>query len=145
MQESWNFWPKILFYPASEHKSADQLRLFFPHMASTCFLMMWLIYLLRVIIDNTRIIEPAHEIMALFLLRKFILQIRMRSHPAGLDVWFFVGPFLYFHTSCVRTAKALARLRGCAGLPEPSLVAYAISTKISWAGSIIISSNCWMS
>ena len=31
----------------------------------------------------------------------------MRSHPVGLDVWFCVGPFVYFHTSCVRTAKAL--------------------------------------
>ena len=47
----------------------------------------------------------------------------------------FVGPFVYFHTSCVRTAKALARLRGCAGSPEPSLVAYVISTIISWAAS----------
>ena len=46
-----------------------------------------------------------------------------------------VGPFVYFHTSCVRTAKALASLRGCAGSPEPSLVAYPISTIISWAGS----------
>ena len=36
---------------------------------------------------------------------------------------------------CVRTAKALVRLRGCAGSPEPSLVAYVISTIISWAGS----------
>ena len=32
-------------------------------------------------------------------------------------------------------SEALARLRGCAGLPEPSLVAYVISTIISWAGS----------
>ena len=30
---------------------------------------------------------------------------------------------------------ALARLRGCAGSPEPSLVAFVISTIISWAGS----------
>ena len=30
--------------------------------------------------------EPAHEIMALFDLRKFNLQTRMRSHPVGLDV-----------------------------------------------------------
>ena len=30
--------------------------------------------------------------------------------------------------------KALARLRGCAVLPEPLLFAYVISTKISWAG-----------
>ena len=30
--------------------------------------------------------EPAHEIMALFVLRKLILQTHMRSHPLGLDV-----------------------------------------------------------
>ena len=30
--------------------------------------------------------EPAHEIMVLFILRKHILQTRMRSHPDGLDV-----------------------------------------------------------
>ena len=27
--------------------------------------------------------------MALFVLRKLILQMRMRSHPVGLDVWLF--------------------------------------------------------
>ena len=83
--------------------------------------------------------EPAHEIMVLFVLRKLILQTRMRSHPMGLDVWFLDGPFVYFRTSCVRTAKALARLRGCAGSPEPSLVAYVISTIVSWSGSFNIS------
>ena len=30
--------------------------------------------------------EPAHEIMALFILRKLILQTRIRSHPVGLGV-----------------------------------------------------------
>ena len=30
--------------------------------------------------------DPSHEIMALFVLRKFILQTRMRNHPVGLDV-----------------------------------------------------------
>ena len=39
-------------------------------------------------------------------------------------------------TPCVRTEKALAGLRGCAVAPEPSLFAYAISTKISCVGSI---------
>ena len=34
--------------------------------------------------------------------------------------------------------KALARLRGSAGSPEPSLVAYVIKTIISCAGSNII-------
>ena len=79
--------------------------------------------------------EPSLEIMARFVLRKLILQLRMCSHPVGLDVWFLVGPSVYFHSSCVRTMKALARLRGCASSPEPSLVAYVISTIISCAGS----------
>ena len=42
--------------------------------------------------------EPAHVIMVLFVLRKLVLQSHMRSHPVGLDVWFFVRPFVYFHT-----------------------------------------------
>ena len=67
-------------------------------------------------------IEPAYEIMALFVHRK-LLQTGMRSHPVGIDVWFLVGSFVYVHTSCVRTAKAL--------------VAYVISTIISWAGSVL--------
>ena len=29
--------------------------------------------------------------MVLFVLRKLILQTRMRSHPVGLDVWFLAG------------------------------------------------------
>ena len=66
----------------------------------------------------------AHEIMALFVLRKIILRTRIRSHLVGLDVWFFVGPFVYFHNVCVRTVKVLARMCGCAGSPELSLVAY---------------------
>ena len=81
--------------------------------------------------------EPADEIMGLFVLRKLILQTHMRSHPVGLDVRFLVGPFIYFHTPCVRTAKALARLRRCAGWPEASLVAYVIKYHnfMSWLKS----------
>ena len=81
--------------------------------------------------------ETAHEIMVLFVLHKRILQTCMRSHPVGLDVWFLLWPFIYFHTWCVWTVKALARPRRCAGSPKPSLVACVISTIISWAGSII--------
>ena len=82
--------------------------------------------------------EPTREILARFVLRKFILQIGMRNHPVGLDVWFLVELFVYFHSLVVRTVKALARLDGYAGLSEPLLVAYAISTIISWAGSVIL-------
>ena len=101
--------------------------------------------------------EPSHEIMALFALYKLIFETRLRSHPVGHDVWFLVRPFVYFQISCVRTAKVLARLRGYAGSPGPSLVAYVISTIISWAGSYdewgrlqwalgqIISLPCWRS
>ena len=81
--------------------------------------------------------EPSHKIMVLFILCKLILQTHMRSHPVGLDVWFLVIPFIFFYTSCVRTAKALWRLHGRTGSPEPSLVAYVLSTIISWAGSFV--------
>ena len=47
----------------------------------------------------TKQFQPAHEIMALIVLRKPILQTRMRSHPVGLYIWFLVGPFVYFHAS----------------------------------------------
>ena len=86
--------------------------------------------------NNISINEPCHEIMVLFVLRKIILQMHMRSNPVGLDVWFLIGPFVYFYTSCARTVKALSRLRGCVGSPEPSLDAYVISTIISWAGPL---------
>ena len=51
----------------------------------------------------------------------------MYSHPMRLDVWFLVGPSVYFPTLCVWTANAVIRLRGCAGFPEPSLVAWAFA------------------
>ena len=86
--------------------------------------------------SNT-IIQSAYEIMALIALLKHNHQTCMRSSPLGLHVWFLVRPFVYFHTLCVRTAKALVRLRIRAVSPEPSLFAYAISTIISWAAAII--------
>ena len=81
--------------------------------------------------------EPCHDIMFFFVLHTLMFQTRMLSHPVGLDVWFLVRPFIYFHNLCVRTAKALARLCICAGSPEPSLVAYMISTIISHIAQII--------
>ena len=80
--------------------------------------------------------EPAHEIMALFVLRTH--SIAHAQPSSGARCLILVGSFVYFHTSCVRTAMALAGLRGCAGSPEPSLVAYVISTKISCTGSFYL-------
>ena len=34
----------------------------------------------------SRLSEPSHEIMVLFVFRKLILQTHMRRHPVGLDV-----------------------------------------------------------
>ena len=34
--------------------------------------------------------------MALFVLRKLIIQTRMRNHTVAIDAWFLVGPFVYF-------------------------------------------------
>ena len=59
-------------------------------------------YALRVFTVN----EPTHGILALIALRKLNLQTRMRSNPLGRHVWYLVRPFVYFHTLCVRTAKA---------------------------------------
>ena len=73
-----------------------------------------------------------------FVLRKLILQTRMCSHPVGLAVLFLVRPFVYFHTWYMPTVTALMRLRESAASPEPSLVAYVISTIISWAGSNVV-------
>ena len=73
--------------------------------------------------------------MALFLLRKLNLQTGILSHPSTARCLIFCRTLCLFHTLCVRTAKALARLRGCTGSPEPSLIAYVIRTMISWAGS----------
>ena len=78
----------------------------------------------------TNINEPAHEILALFVLRGFVFQIRMRSHPVGLGVWFLVWPFVCFRGSCVRTARALAGLVG--------LVACAVGAMVSGASSNVL-------
>ena len=74
--------------------------------------------------------EPCHEIIVIFVLYKLILRV-------GLNIWCLVWPFVYFHSSCVRTAKALARLCGFTGSSELSLFACVVSTILSWACSIL--------
>ena len=72
--------------------------------------------------------------MARFVLRKPSLQTHMRSHPVELDVC-----FVYFHTRCVRTAKALARLRGCTNnvLSFLSKEQIVINVHVQWKKLII--------
>ena len=55
---------------------------------------------------------------------KVILTVYIPSSPVGLRVRFLVLTSSYDHILCVRTGKALARLRIRAGSPVPSLFAY---------------------
>ena len=61
----------------------------------------------------------------------------MPRHSEGPGIWLSVRKFLLTHCLYERAAKVLARLRGCAGSPEPSLLALAISTKLAWRGPFI--------
>ena len=74
-------------------------------------LMSLLLWLYDIFIEE-HVIEPCHKIMVLFVLRKLIHQMRMHSYLVGLYAWFLVGSFVYFHTSGVRTAKALVKKWG---------------------------------
>ena len=65
------------------------------------------------------------------ILEFIVLQMCMCSTLFGLQTWNFSCSFLKVPTTFLRTAKALARLRLCAGSPEPLLVAYVISTFVS--------------
>ena len=80
-------------------------------------------------------IEPRHEIIVLFVVRKLILLTDMRIMS---NFWSNPWSASTFYTSCVRTAKALASQRGCAGSPKPSLVLFVISTLFTWAGSFLV-------
>ena len=53
-----------------------------------------------------------HHLMRLWYFSSSVNSFFKRACAAiqwGLDIWFLVAHFVYFHTSCVRTAKALAR------------------------------------
>ena len=59
-------------------------------------------------------------------------------------IWLSAWRFLLTHCLDERAAEVLARLRGCAGSPEPSLLAWAISTKFAWRGPFSISQSSWL-
>ena len=56
---------------------------------------------------------PAHGTLVL---------IAYTQHPAWVEVWILVWVFIYFHTLCIRAAKALASLCICTDSPESSLL-----------------------
>ena len=77
-----------------------------------------------------------HEKRNFCVIQFVILQMRMHSLTVELNLRLFVWSFLKIHILCEKTAKALARLCRCAGLPEPLLFAYVISTFFTCAGSV---------
>ena len=75
--------------------------------------------------------EPTHKIMVLFVCHKLILQMSMHSQ------WGYMSEFWSdsSSTSILHVCEQRRLWRECAGSPEPWLVAYVISTIISWTGS----------
>ena len=67
--------------------------------------------------------EPRQANLCLRAFRHDKFQPRMPSHSEGPRIWLSVWRFLLIHCLYERAAKVLARLRGCAGSPEPSLLA----------------------
>ena len=88
------------------------------------------------IVGITYTIEPTHEKMELMIFRVVVLQMHMRSPLLGYTYAAFAWSFLRVSATCLRRAKPLARLRLCAGSPEPLQVAHVMSTLFSYAGSI---------
>ena len=84
----------------------------------------------------------AHEKRDLMVFWFVVPQMRMRSPLFGVQTCIFASSFHKVSTTCLRTAKAQARLHLCAGSPEPLLVAYVISTFFSCAGSNVPSDMC---
>ena len=82
------------------------------------------------------LVEPRQANLCLRAFRHDTFQLCMPSHSEGPGIWLSVWRFLLIHCLYERAAKVLARLRGCAGSPEPSLLAYAISTKFAWRGPV---------
>ena len=67
--------------------------------------------------------EPRQANLCLWAFRHDKFQLRMPSHSEGPGIWLSVSRFLLIHSLYERAAKVLARLRRCAGSPEPSLLA----------------------
>ena len=80
---------------------------------------------------------PRQANLCLRAFRHDKFQLRMPSHSEGPGIWLSVWRFPLIHCLYVQAAKVLLRLRGCAGSPEPSLLAQAISTKFTWRGPYI--------
>ena len=84
------------------------------------------------------VFEPSREKRDIMVIRFVVLQMRMRSSLLGWETCVFAWSFLKVLITCLRTAKALARLRLCAVSPEPLLVAFVMSTLFSYACSFIL-------
>ena len=77
---------------------------------------------------------PRQTNLCLRAFRHGKFSLRMPSHSEGPGIWLSVWRFLLTHCLYERAANVLARLRGSAGSPEPSLLAQALSTKFPWRG-----------
>ena len=67
--------------------------------------------------------EPRQANLCLRAFRHDKFQLHMPSHSEGPGIWLSVRRFLLSYCLYERAAEVLARLRKCAGSPEPSLLA----------------------
>ena len=72
---------------------------------------------------STTLFEPRQANLCLRAFRHDKFQLRMPCHSEGPGIWHSVWRFLLTHCLYEWAAEVLARLRGCAGSPEPSLLA----------------------
>ena len=97
----------------------------------------WVVFIVFTYYTAPSVTRALHNLSQLMRLWYFNSSNAHEQPSSGARYLIFGRPFVYFHTSCVRTAKALARPRGYVGSPDHSLVAYVISYIISWAGSFV--------
>ena len=78
---------------------------------------------------------PAREILVL-IGYMYTQKLPMNAHTGVISAlgWrsYLWSESFFIHNLCMREAKALTRLRKCAGSFEPPLLADAISAKITW-------------
>ena len=86
---------------------------------------LWTLYFQRILFTEYSWFtnEPRQANLCLRAFRHDKFQPRMPSHSEGPRIWLSGWKFLLIHCLYERAAKVLARLRGCAGSPEPSLLA----------------------
>ena len=91
----------------------------------------------------SQLYEPTHEKRDLSIVQFAFLQTCMHSNTVRPDLQLLVWSIFLFPILCERTAKALARLRGCAGSSEPFAVRICDKYRFHTSWPILLSHAFW--